>query len=173
MNAAQIASARTQTRQFGDHYDYDVTYMEEMLDASPAGFDRFQAVLGMSSFRDVLPVEVAYIVKVAAFSVVDCGPCLELNLKMAREAGVDAELLRLAVRDPDRLPPELAEAHGYAAQIAAGATPELAQVARLRERYGSAGLVEISLGIASALVFPAVKRTLGHARSCSLTPLSV
>lgn len=173
MTTEQIESARTQTRQFGEHYDYDVRYLEDMLEASPDGFARFQAVAAMASYREALPPEVAFVAKIAAFSVVDCGPCLELTIKMGREAGVADAVLRGARRDGEGLSPELGEVHGYAAQIAAGGTPELERVERMRDRYSSAGLVEMSLGIASALLFPAVKRTLGHAQSCSLTAFSV
>ena len=52
MTSDQIESARTQTRQFGERYDYDVTYMEEMLEASPEGFARFQAVAAMAAHHD-------------------------------------------------------------------------------------------------------------------------
>ncbi len=173
MTTAQIESARAQTRQFGDHYDYDVSYLQEMLEASPEAFARFQAVAAMASYREVLPPDAAFVAKIAAFSVVDCGPCQELTIKMGREAGVADAILRGARRDGEGLSPELREVHAYAAQIAAGATPDLERVERMRARYTSAGLVEMSLGIASALLFPAVKRTLGHAQSCSLTAFSV
>ncbi|MCF3652372.1 hypothetical protein [Synoicihabitans lomoniglobus] len=173
MTSEQIESARAQTHAFRDHYNYDTTYMEEMLDASPAGFARFQAVTQMAGFGDSLPKDVPYVARIAAFAVVDCGPCLELTLKMGREAGVAASVLHAARCDGAALPAELAEVRGYAAQIAAGETPDDDEVQRLRDRYGSAGLVELALNIASSLIFPAVKRTLGHARSCSLTTFSV
>lgn len=173
MNAEQLDAARAQTRQFGDHYDYDVAYMEEILEASPAGFAHFMGVINMSSLGEAAPADVRFVAKVAAFSVVDCGPCLELSLKMGREAGVADGILRAARRDGEGLSPELALVHGYAAQVAAGASPAEETVETLRARYGSAGLVEIALNVAAALVFPALKRSLGHAQSCALTTFSV
>jgi hypothetical protein len=169
----QQDTARDQTLAFGTHYDYDVAYLLEMLDGSPDAFRIFQAVPDMASYRKKLPAEASFVARIAAFSVVDCGPCLELTIKMGREAGVSDNILRGALRDGEGLPDHLAEVHGYAAQIAAGATPAPDRVDRMRQKLGAAGLVELSLNIASSLVFPAVKRTLGHAQSCALTNFSV
>ncbi len=172
MTSAEIQCLRDQTRQFGERYDYDVTYMQEMLEASPRAFALFRAVPQMAGFHEALPHDVSFVARIAAFSVVDCGPCLELSIKLGREAGVPDDVLHGARCDGEGLSPELAEVQSYAAQIAAGASPAPARIATLRTRYGSAGLVELALNIAGALVFPAVKRTLGHARSCALTTFS-
>lgn len=169
----QLQAAHAQLRQFGDHYDYDITYLQEILDGSPEGFVHFQGVMEMSTLGAAAPAEVRFVAKVAAYAVVDCGPCLELSLKMGREAGVADAVLHGARCDGEGLEPDLKHVHGYAAQVAAGGTPALETVAALRERYGSAGLVEIALNVASALVFPALKRSLGHAQSCTLTAFSV
>ena len=44
---------------------------------------------------------------------------------------------------------------------------------RLRERYGDEGIVELSLGIALARVFPTTKRALGYATHCHLVEVEV
>ncbi len=173
MTETQLEAAHAQLRQFGAHYDYDITYLQEILDGSPEGFTHFQGVMGMSALGSSAPAEARFVAKVAAYAVVDCGPCLELSLKMGREAGVADAILRAARLDGEGLEPDLKQVHGYAAQVAAGGTPAEATVVALRERYGSAGLVEIALNVASALVFPALKRALGHAQSCALTSFSV
>lgn len=173
MTNEKLEATRLQTRQFGEHYDYDVTFMNEILEASPRGFAQFRGVIEMSGLREVLPPEVSFVAKIGAYAVVDCGPCLELSLKMGREAGVSDAILRAARLNGEGLPPELARVRDYAALIAAGSTPPEEERAALRERYGAQGLVEIALNVASTLVFPALKRALGHAQSCALTKFSM
>ena len=43
---------------------------------------------------------------------------------------------------------------------------------RLRARYGDEGLIELGMGIASARMFPAFKRTLGFAKSCAMVQVA-
>ena len=173
MTTEQIESAREQIHAFGARYDYDTAYMESMLAASPEGFARFQPVAEMAGFQCELAPEVTAVARVATFVTVDCGPCLELNLKLAREAGVADDVLRGALRCGVGLRSDLVEVRNFAAQVAAGESPDPALMAALKHRYGEAGMVEIALAIAGSMMFPAVKRAMGFARSCAVTKFSV
>lgn len=60
----------------------------------------------------------------------------------------------------------------YAQSVARAEDDEAAR-AMLRGRYGEEALIDLALGVASARVFPTVKRALGYATSYSLVRLDV
>src|SRR5688572_3944652 len=53
----QLAASREQIRGFGQHYDYDVSYLEALMDASPGAFQVFEAAMGMGRFRKAAPID--------------------------------------------------------------------------------------------------------------------
>ena len=71
---------------FENHYNYDSTYMRELLESSQEGFARFNNFLPLSSHREKLNTEDYWVAKLAAMQVEDCGDCLQLNVRMALEA---------------------------------------------------------------------------------------
>ena len=104
-----LAASRQALQEFGRHFDYDVCYLLELADASPEAFRAFEAAMPMSRVQKVAPVEAVQIAKIAGMRAQDCGPCTELCLKIAREAGVaeeeSGESGDLFVGDPeDRAP---------------------------------------------------------------------
>lgn len=173
MNSSEIENARAQTRSFGAHYDYDTAYMEEMLEECPEAFTLFSAASPMTSLRSRLPVSAHFVVRLAAMQAADCGPCLEMTIKMAREAGVVDALIRGTLQEGLGLDPEMEKLRAFAVAVTKGEEPDLAGLKSLRLLFGTAGLHEIGVNIAGTLLYPTVKRATGYAKCCALTPLSV
>lgn len=85
-------SAQTQLiKDFEQHYQYDATYLHELLQHSPAGYEKFVAFRPLSQHREQLSPETYWVAKIAAMQVADCGNCLQLIVRMALEAGVARE----------------------------------------------------------------------------------
>lgn len=99
----------------------------------------------------------------------DCGSCVQIGVNLALKGGVERDVVRAVLaREPMRLPQDLRDVYEFAEAVLDN-TPELdALRERVRGHFGSAGLVEISMAIAMHRVFPALKRGLGYAKSCSL-----
>ena len=161
---------RDALRAFGARYDYDPGYLIEILEASPGAFAAFAPAQAMSRYREALPVDAHFVARVAAMRTEDCGPCTQLNLRMAAEAGVDRDLLRTLVDDPPGLPEPLADVHAFATAVAAG---EPADTERMRECYGDAGLAELAVCIAGARIYPALKRAMGRGVACAPLHLEI
>lgn len=165
-----LAAARETIHGFGKHYDYDVTYLLEFMDASPGAFQAFEPVMPMGRFRKAAPLELITVAKLAASRVEDCGPCLLLGVKMAREAGVQETTIQGALHGGKGLNPELKEVHDYARAVAVNSSAVADLLPKLEERWGREVLAELALAIVAVATYPTLKRALGHAQSCALIP---
>lgn len=147
-------------RQLGGSLDY----LRFLSRASLPAFFRFCRFLPMAGHRRRIPAEVWHVATLAASCTEDCGECFGMGARLAVKEGLEPGVVEAILReDGERLPHEFRDAWSLATSVARGedVDPEVRQ--RLVELHGEAGLAELALGIASARVFPAVKRTLGFA----------
>jgi len=165
--------AQKQINDFEGHYKYDCTYMRELLKYSPEGFAKFNAILPLTSHREKLGIEGFWVAKIAAMQVEDCGECLQLNVRMALEEGVAKQIIEAAINAASELPENLKDVYYYAKAVAAHAQIETALKDRIKARYDKGMLLELGLCIATAKVFPTIKRALGYTKSCSLIEIEV
>jgi hypothetical protein len=143
-------------------------FVREMYAAAPGGFWRFAMFMPMSRYRKTVPVEALAVAGIAAVHAEDCGPCLQTTVNLSTAKGVSPDILRAAVtRDLAGMDERTRTAFEFAEAIVARdiRSEELRPLIELW--WGKAGFVELSLVIASARVFPTVKRTMGHAQACS------
>lgn len=131
-----LSETRQQIRTFGDTYQYDAGYLLALHDASPGAYAAFAAGMSMSSFRETLPLDAHYVARISAMQADDCGPCAQLNLRMAVEAGVDRALLRTLIEHPDQLSAELQDVREHALAVCRGPEQDDARADRIRAHYG-------------------------------------
>lgn len=166
----RLRAARTSIHAFGLHYDYDVSYLEELMETSPGAFLAFEAAMGMGRYRQAAPLDLLTIAKLTASRVEDCGPCTLLGVKMAREAGVPEAVIQGALHGGKGLSAEQREVYDYARAVATNVAPDPALLHRIEQRWGREVIAELALGIVAARIYPTLKRGLGHAVSCALIP---
>jgi len=164
-------STRQQIQAFGDAYQYDTSYLQEMLQFSPGAFGAYAPAQGLSHFRDQLPLDAHFVARIVTMMVEDCGPCAQLNLRMAVEAGVSRALLQTLLDAPESLPTHLADVRAQTRFIVGAEPEDEARTERLLERYGAAGIAEMATAIAGSQIFPTLKRALGHAKACEMLTL--
>ncbi len=122
----------------------------------------------LGNHRRRLPKDAFHLARLATTLTADCGACVRITLNMAAQEGSSSDSHAGLRRELGTLPPELADAFTFAEAVARGQDdPEGRE--RIRTFFGEEGLVELSLAIASSMVFPRLKRALGHAESCSRT----
>ncbi|PWR19686.1 hypothetical protein [Zavarzinia compransoris] len=142
-------------------------WLRDILDSSPAGFRKFGLFMALAGHRAHAPAALWHLSRIAADQTEDCGPCVQIAVDAALAAGVDPGLLRAAVaRRPEAMGDLESLTYRFAAAVAAGGdeAEELRQA--LEARLGRAAMADLAIAIATARVFPALKRGLGHARSC-------
>lgn len=160
----------TEERKLGESVDY----LRHVLDVSPAAFLRFCSILPLANCRKALPKDAWYVAQIAAVQHEDCGTCLQITVNLARREGVDAALLRCALEgNCDEMTQEMADVLRFAKSVVTASDEGDALRATLRKRYGERGLIELAYAIAASRIPPTVKRSLGYAKTCSLTPVAV
>ncbi len=167
------AEALNQIAQFEAHYQYDSTYMRDLLEHSPEGFAKFNNFLPLARHHEKLSSNDYWVAKLAAMQVADCGECLQLNVRMAIEAGINKDLIQIALRGGDALPADLRDVYHYAKSVAANVPVNEDLRDRIAARFDKGALLEFGIAIATATVFPGIKRALGTAKTCSLVDIEV
>jgi alkylhydroperoxidase family enzyme len=149
-------------------------YLRHIARTSLPAFRRFARFFPLSRYRKALPADAAAVAKIVATRDEDCGTCVQIQVNLAKKAGVPADILRAAVNArPDDLPPDLADVYRFTVGVVEATGEEDALRDRLRARYGEEGLVELALAISSCRVYPITKRALGYATSCARVEINV
>ena len=93
--------ARRSLRAFARRYGYDISYLLMMLNESPSAFFRFVPVMKAASHREVVPADASFAAKIVGALAEDCGPCTQLVVDTALEAGMARDQIEAVLRrDP-------------------------------------------------------------------------
>jgi alkylhydroperoxidase family enzyme len=144
-------------------------YLREMADQSLSVFFKFSLFTPMSEHHKVVPPAALHLARIISSRAEDCGTCVQIGVNMALEDDVPPEYIRPALTDRRAdLPPFLQDIYDYATAVVnqREVEPELRE--RIRIEVGDEGIVELSVAIASAQVYPIVKRGMGYSKSCRL-----
>lgn len=165
-------SAQTQLiKDFEQHYQYDATYLHELLQHSPAGYEKFVAFRPLSQHREQLSPETYWVAKIAAMQVADCGNCLQLIVRMALEAGVAREWVLATLQGGSKLPEPLQDIYDFATCVASYRNVDPVLQERIQRQLNKAQLIELGICIATTSIYPTIKRALGYTVSCSLVEI--
>lgn len=159
---------RRQIAAFERTWNYDASYIREMIDADPRAMMVFGKVQGLSQYRKDVPLAAYCAAGLVAVMAEDCGPCTQLGIDMAQREGVDAAILRAIVaRDYAAMPEEVA----LAVRFTEATLRHAPEADELREevlrRWGKRGLISLAFSMLSARVYPTLKYALGHGRACT------
>lgn len=144
-----------------------LAYLRHILRVSPPHFLKFMKMMPLARFRHALPPEAYHIARIVTASHEDCGTCLQMELHLAKQAGVSTAVIHTVVdENPYTLSPDLAEVYFFAEAVATcnGAEDEFREA--VLRRYGEIGLVELSLAIAVCRMFPTVLHAMGYVAPC-------
>lgn len=158
---------------FEAHYKYDSTYMRELLETSPMGYDKFNNAMPLVSHRELLDTTSYWISKLAAMRAEDCGDCLQLNVRMALEDGVDKEIVSAVVNGGAGLTDDLKDVYYFSIGVAENSLNDFTLIERIESRFDKGQLLEFGLSISTAKFFPTTKRAVGYTRSCSIVDITV
>ena len=145
-----------------------------MINQAPNAYEKFEAFLPMASYYEKTPSEVIFLVKLTIMKNEDCGACLQLNIDMAIEAGVDKEIIKEVVFNRGQnLTTELKELYEFSLKVAKNESIDDELYNKITDRYSDEILIEIALASAATKIFPTVKRVLGNIKSCSVIQIKV
>lgn len=149
-------------------WNYDASYMRELVDIDPQAILAFGKVRAIGEYRKDVPLAAYSAAGIVAVMSEDCGPCTQLGIDMAERGGVDPAVLRAIVaRDFAAMPYEVA----LAARFAETTLRHAPEADDLREevvrQFGKRGLVSLSFAMLAARMYPTLKYALGHGKACT------
>jgi len=150
-----------------------VDYLRHLANVSLPAFFKFVKFMPLAEYRRNLPVEPYHVARLVAVLKEDCGTCVQIEVNLAKQDGVSADLLQTILDGKvEALPKELANVYRFAEAIVTQ-TDDIELREAMRQQYGEEGLVELALTIAACRVFPTLKRGMGYATSCSRVRIEV
>jgi alkylhydroperoxidase family enzyme len=152
-------------RQLGAPLDY----LRFIARTSFTAFVKFLSFMPLSSHRQSLPKPLWHAARIAATLEEDCGTCVQITVNQALQEGVSPALVQAVVKQQlAALPEDMQQIIRYAQAVTRRDDLFIAEMCpKLMAAYGEAALTDLALGIATARVYPSVKRALGMAVSCS------
>jgi len=100
---------KRQIAAFERNWNYDASYMRELIDIDPWAMLAFGKLQALGRYRGGAPVNAYTAAGLVAVMAEDCGPCTQLGIIMAEKEGVDPKGLRAIVtRDFAAMPLEAA-----------------------------------------------------------------
>jgi len=97
----------------------------------------------------------------------DCGPCAQLTVNMALEAGMPKSQVEAVVRhDVPAMSPETALGFGFADAIVHRSDDQDVRREAVRARWGEKGVIDLAMALQTSRLFPMMKLALGYAREC-------
>lgn len=155
-------------KDFEQHYDYDVSYMRYMLEGSPQAFFGFSKLMDLSKHREAAPIPALYAAKIVGAVTEDCGPCVQLVVQMAREAGMpDDQITAVLKRSLSAMSDDTRLGFQFADAVVKKSIESDVFRARVREVWGDAGVIDLTFGVQIGRIYPMMKDGLGFAKSCS------
>jgi hypothetical protein len=159
--------ARRILRATSRRYGYDTSYLDYMLTESPAAFFKFAAVAKASAHREVVPVDASFAAKITGAMAEDCGPCVQLGVDMALEAGMAKDQIEAVVRrDTGAMNASTKLAFQFADAVASRAADADQHRDAVRARWGEKGVIDLAMAMQMGRMFPMMKTALGYAREC-------
>lgn len=152
---------------FATYYDYDASYMEQMLAVSPAAFEKFAAIAALSQHCEAAPVSASFAARLVGVLTEDCGPCVQLVVRMARDAGMAADqVAAVLTADENAMSKETGLGYHFATAIVARSDErDLARTAVV-EAWGEKAVIDLTFSLQIVRVYPMVKAGLGYDKTC-------
>jgi hypothetical protein len=159
--------ARRMLRGFSKRYGYDTSYAEAMLDEAPAAFFKLAPLMKASDHREVVAVEASFAAKLTGAMAEDCGPCTQLCVDMALEAGMARDQIEAVLRrDLKAMTPAVALGFQFADTIVHRSPEDETCREAVRARWGEKGVIDLTMALQMGRLFPMIKLALGYAKEC-------
>jgi hypothetical protein len=148
-------------------------YLDKLARAPGHPLEKFKHFMPVSGHRHSAPAGPLNAARIGAALVEDCGPCVMIAARQALAEGLSADTVNAALSGGGALSDadKLGFRFGQAIASRSSETDELGDA--IEEQFGAVTRLELALAAATVRTYPALKRGLGLAKACSLTPLSV
>ena len=153
---------------FERQWNYDASYVYEMLEADPRAAWMFQRATSLGKYRKDVPADASFAAAITAVRHEDCGPCTQLGVSMAERAGVDPKVLRAVLTEtPVMMPPDVALAWRFTRATLDHDPSADGYRDEIIRRWGRRAVVSLAFAIVTARMYPTVKYAMGYGKACT------
>jgi hypothetical protein len=155
-------------RAFEREHGYDASYMHELLDTDLAAFLKFARAVAVGGYRKDVPEDVRVAAGLTSSIQADCGPCTQLGVGFALQAGVPATTIAAIVRgDLSAMSHDVALGARFARAVLARdlAADECRE--EIERRWGPRAVVALAYAVMAGQMYPTMKYALGHGKACT------
>jgi hypothetical protein len=155
-------------RNFERQWDYDASYIHEMINADPGAVWMFQRAAGLGKYRKNVPLPALAAAAITAVRHEDCGPCTQLGVAMMERAGVAPQVLRaILTEDPARMPGEVALAWRFT-RATLDHDPRADEYRdEIVKLWGPRAVISLAFAMVTSRMYPTVKYAMGHGKACT------
>lgn len=155
-------------QRFASRYNYDTSYMSHIADTSTCAGLRLSMLPFYSQFRGPKIAQDVWAGAMLGSTLDgDCGPCVQLIVDMAIEAGVSADRIMLCLQGNAKSAGDVGLGFRFS-QAAIVNAPELDSLRQeIETRFGVAAVTSASFAASSGRIYPVLKRGLGYGQTCS------
>jgi hypothetical protein len=159
--------ARRMLRATSKRYGYDTSYLEVMLKESPSAFFKFANLMKAAGHREVIPLGASFAAKLVGALAEDCGPCTQLCVDMALEAGMPQDQIEAVLRrDPRAMSKDNGLGFRFADAVIRRSADDDDYRDAVRAQWGEKGVIDLTMALQMGRMFPMVKAGLGYAKEC-------
>lgn len=145
----------------------DMRYLLALHAASPAAFGKFAKLARLARHREVVPLEAYYAAMLVGNVAEDCGPCTQIVVDIARNAGVDEARIEAVLRsDHDAMGADAALAFRFARAVISRSSDADEARAAIRDRWGEKGIIDLTFAVQLNRLYPMIKAGLGFGAEC-------
>ena len=153
---------------FERQWDYDASYVHEIIEASPRAAWMFSRAAAIGKYRKDVPPAAWTAAAITAVRHEDCGPCTQLGVSMAERSGVEAEVLRAVLAgDPAAMPDDVALAWRFTRATLDHDPAADRYRDEIRKRWGQKAVISLAFAIVASRIYPTVKYAMGHGKACT------
>ena len=130
---------------------------------------RYNKIFAFLNPNKKIPALAYHTARLRGAIAADCGTCVEAEINLAKKAKLETETIKqVLAQDYENLPKEIAAIAKLADSILIEKSDNQEAREIIKEKFGDAGLIEISFAINGAALLPGIKKTLGYGTACDL-----
>jgi alkylhydroperoxidase family enzyme len=149
-------------------------YIGRIGETSFSGFLKFLLFMPLAGHRKSCPAVLLHVARIVTAQHEDCGACVQTTVNLALDNGVDADTIRAVLaRKQQDLSADIVLIIKFVESVLANDGTDNDLRVQVERTLGAKALTELALALASARVFPTLKRALGFAQSCSLIQVDI
>lgn len=142
-------------------------YVREIAKTDFGLLMRYNKLFGFLDPNRHTPKDAYHVARIRGALAADCGTCVEVEINLARQSGLDEATIDRALTG-ENLTPELQSVCRLADATVRDRIDGAEAREAVRAAYGDRGLIELAYAMNGAAILPGIKRAMGYATACNI-----